>query len=89
MSTTPIVFGGERDITSSPFNVGDYVNVRCLVNSITGGQGAGGRVNLTVDTPGIVGQAVGVTLSVSPSQCRRSQGGISQPGPYQPNSTGQ
>ena len=63
----------EQDITSSPFNVGDFVNVRCLVTAADG-LGAGGRVALTVDTPGNVGEAQGVSFSVSPTQCRRSQG---------------
>ena len=81
MGASPILFGGERDSTSSPFNVGDIVSVRCLVNSVTGGQGAGGRVNLTVETPGNVGEAHGVTLSVSPIQVRRANGSVSQPAP--------
>jgi hypothetical protein len=63
----------EQDITSSPFTAGDYVNVRCLVTAADG-LGAGGRVTLLVDTPGNIGEAAGVTLSVSPTQCRRSLG---------------
>lgn len=67
----------ERDITGAPFNVGDYVNVRCKVTSITthgsgGTGGAGDDVLLTVQTPGNVGEKAGVTLTVSPVQCRRA-----------------
>lgn len=69
-----MAISGDQAVDSSPFNVGDYVNVRCLVLSITGGQGAGGSVNLVVDTAGNVGEKTGVLLSVSPVQCRRSQG---------------
>jgi hypothetical protein len=68
-----MAIAGDQDLFGSPFNVGDYVNVRCLVNSLTG-RGAGGTVNLTVDTPGNVGEVAGVTFNVSPVQCRRSQG---------------
>jgi hypothetical protein len=81
MATTPILFKGERDVTSSPFNLGDVVSVRCTVLSVTGGQGAGGRVNLAVEVAGNVGEAQGVTLSVSPIQCRRANGSVAQPAP--------
>ena len=76
-----MAIAGDQDVTSSPFNVGDIVSVRCIVNSITGGQGSGGSVNLTVETAGNVGEVAGVTLSVSPVQCHRAQGSIAQPLP--------
>jgi hypothetical protein len=63
-----------QDQNSSYYNVGDVISVRCIVNSISGGQGAGGEVNLTVETPGVVGQISNVNLSVSPVQCRRMNG---------------
>lgn len=67
----------ERDITGAPFVVGDYVSVRCKVTSIatSGANGTGGpadSVTLTVQTPGNVGEKQGVTLVVSPVQCRRA-----------------
>ena len=62
-----------QDITSSPFSAGDFVNVRCKVLSIVG-TGSGAAVNLVVDTPGNVGERAGVLLTVSSTQCRRSQG---------------
>jgi len=67
----------ERDIFGSPFKVGDYVVVRCKVTSITtsGDNGTGGaadQVTLTVETPGNVGEQTGVTLVVSPVQCRHT-----------------
>ena len=78
----------ERDITSSPFSAGDYVNVRCLVTDILDSNGGhnlshsfADRVQCLVDTPGNIGEATGVTISVSPSQCRRSMGSIGQPLP--------
>jgi hypothetical protein len=73
----------ERDITGAPFTVGDYVMVRCAVTSIapvaTGGNGgAADLVTLTVETPGNIGEQHGVTLVVSPVQCRRA-GNSNQP----------
>jgi hypothetical protein len=67
----------ERDIFGARFVVGEYVMVRCLVNSIAtsganGTGGAGDAVTLTVETPGNVGEKAGVTLVVSPVQCRRA-----------------
>ena len=67
----------ERDIFGAPFVVGDYVMVRCKVTSITasaagGNGGAADSVLLTVETPGNVGEQAGVTLTVSPVQCRRA-----------------
>lgn len=67
----------ERDIFGAPFSVGTYVNVRCLVTGITthgagGTGGAGDDVLLTVETPGNVGEKAGVTLTVSPVQCRKA-----------------
>lgn len=67
----------ERDITGAPFDVGDYVSVRCKVTSITtsaasGTGGAADSVLLTVQTPGNVGEKTGVTFTVSPVQCRRA-----------------
>lgn len=64
----------ERDIKGSPFVVGNYVMVRCLVTAITpsavgGNGGAADSVALTVETPGNVGEKAGVTLVVSPVQC--------------------
>ena len=60
------------DVTSARFNIGDVVSVRCIVNNVTGGNGSGARVALTVETDGNVGEAAGVTLSVSPVQCRKA-----------------
>ena len=64
----------ERDIKGSPFNVGDYVMVRCLVTTITpsaagGNGGPADTVGLTVETPGNVGEKQGVSFNVSPVQC--------------------
>jgi hypothetical protein len=64
----------ERDVKGSPFTVGDYVMVRCLVTSIApsaagGNDGAADSVSLTVETPGNIGEKAGVTLVVSPVQC--------------------
>jgi hypothetical protein len=73
----------ERDITGATFNVNEYVMVRCLVKSIQpvaagGNGGAADLVTLVVETPGNVGEQQGVTLVVSPVQCRRC--GISYQG---------
>ena len=67
----------ERDIFGAEFSVGDYVMVRCRVTSIApsavgGNGGAADAVSLTVETPGNVGEKAGVTLVVSPVQCRRT-----------------
>ena len=67
----------ERDIFGVPFEVGTYVNVRCLVQSIVtmGAGGTGGAadlVTLLVETPGNVGEQQNVTLVVSPVQCRKA-----------------
>jgi hypothetical protein len=66
----------EHDIFGSPFEVGTYVNVRCLVTAFTptpnGFGGSGDRVSLTVESPGNAGEVVGVTLVVSPVQCRKA-----------------
>jgi len=67
----------EHDKSGAPFSVGTYVHVRCLVTGITtsaanGTGGAADRVALTVETPGNVGEAAGVTLSVSPVQCKKA-----------------
>ena len=64
----------ERDIKGSPFNVGDYVMVRCLVTTITpsaagGNGGPADTVGLTVETPGTTGEVHGVSFNVSPVQC--------------------
>ena len=64
----------ERDGKGSPFNVGDYVMVRCLVTNLTpvatgGNGGPADLVALTVETPGNVGEQQNVTLTVSPVQC--------------------
>ena len=64
----------ESDIFGSDIIVGDSVLVRCTVTSITpsaaGTGGAGDSLLLTVETPGNVGEKAGVTLTVSPVQCR-------------------
>ncbi len=65
----------EADINGSDIIVGDSVLVRCTVTAIVpstpaGPGGSGDRLTLSVDTPGNVGEAQGVTLSVSPVQCR-------------------
>jgi hypothetical protein len=67
----------ERDIFGAPFNVGNYVLVRCLVQSITpvaagGNGGAADLVTCLVETPGNAGEKQGVTFVVSPVQCRRA-----------------
>jgi hypothetical protein len=67
----------ERDISGAPFTVGTYVFVRCLVTSLTpvaagGNGGPADLVGLTVETPGNVGEIHGVTLTVSPVQCRKA-----------------
>ena len=64
----------EKDIFGHDFKVGTVVMVRCIVTSITpasqGFGGSGDSVLLTVETPGNVGEKAGVTLTVSPVQCR-------------------
>lgn len=66
----------EHDIFGAPFEVGTYVNVRCLVTAFTptpnGFGGSGDRVTCLVETPGNVGEAAGVTFAVSPVQCRKA-----------------
>ena len=68
----------ECDINRSEFTVGDYVSVRCLVTAITPVQtgssnfgGSGDSVSLTVQSPN-TNDKVGVTLVVSPQQCRKA-----------------
>ena len=65
----------EQDILGSDFIVGDSVLVRCTVLSITpstpaGYGGSGDSISLIVETPGNAGEKAGVTLTVSPVQCR-------------------
>ena len=67
----------ERDRFSTPFTVGTYVMVRCLVSAITpaapGGKGgAADLITCVVESPGNVGEQVGVTFQVSPIQCKRT-----------------
>lgn len=67
----------ERDLKGSPFVVGDYVMVRCLVTAITpvssgGNGGPADLVALAVEVSGNVGEQTGVTLTVSPVQCRKA-----------------
>jgi hypothetical protein len=67
----------ERDIFGAEFTVGDYVMVRCKVTAIApsavgGNGGAADAVSLTVESPGNVGEIIGVTLVVSPVQCRKA-----------------
>ena len=67
----------ERDINGHAFAVGDYVNVRCLVASITpspanGLGGAADSINCTAETPGNIGEFHNVNFSVSPTQCRKA-----------------
>ena len=68
----------ENDIFRANFTVGDYVMVRCLVTNITPVQtglnnfgGSGDSVFLTVESPNTNDKS-GVTLVVSPQQCRRA-----------------
>ncbi len=73
----------EQDIMGADILVGDSVLVRCTVVSITpstpaGPGGSADRLLLSVDTPGNVGEAQGVTLSVSPVQCRFAGNGYGQ-----------
>ena len=69
MSTSTI----EKDIFGYNFAVGTAVSVRCVVTSITpatqGFGGAGDSVLLTVESPN-TNDKTGVTLTVSPQQCR-------------------
>ncbi len=66
----------EKDIFGHNFTVGTVVAVRCIVQSITPAQpgnnlgGSGDTVNLLVETQGNAGEKTGVTLAVSPVQCR-------------------
>ena len=64
----------EKDMFGHNFVVGTAVTVRCIVQSITPNQngfgGSGDTVNLIVETVGNVGEKTGVTLAVSPVQCR-------------------
>jgi hypothetical protein len=64
----------ESDIFGADIIVGDSVLVRCTVTAITpsaaGNGGSGDRLTLSVETPGNIGEAQGVTLQVSPVQCR-------------------
>lgn len=72
------LFTGDRDVESSPFNVGDIVAVHMLVTSIVG-TGAGAVVTGTVENPGNVGGVSGISIAVGPQQTRRATGSISQP----------
>jgi len=67
----------ERDKSGAPFNVGDYVHVRCLVASITpvaagGVGGAADLVTCVVETPGNIGEQSNVSFVVSPVQCKKA-----------------
>lgn len=76
----------EQDILGSGILVGDSVLVRCTVTAITPSSpagtlvpgGAGDRLTVTVDTPGNVGEAQGVSFQVSPVQCRFAGNGYGQ-----------
>jgi hypothetical protein len=65
-----------KDIFARDITVGTYVYVRCLVTAVNGAgpvyAGAGDTVNLTVETPGNVGERAGVSFLVSPVQCRHT-----------------
>jgi hypothetical protein len=81
------------DINASPFNVGDYVNVRCLVVAITDQNGSlppngsfADLITCVVDAPGDIGEKQNVQIIVSPVQVRRSQGLVSPP-TVTPNNT--
>lgn len=78
----------ERDIFGSQFGVGDEVLIRGIVTSVvsastnapiptSGVGGSADRVSVLVDTNSLPGEVVGLTVVVSPVQCRRAQGGIS------------
>lgn len=61
-----------QDIYGAAIAVGTVVNIRCTIISITnGGVGAGAAVNVSVETPGLVGQR-SASFTVSPSQCRKA-----------------
>jgi len=76
-----------HDINGSPFSVGDEVQLRGIVTSITSASGSTGgsagsldsfggsadSVLVTIDTPGNAGEKV-ATVTVSPVQCRRAAG---------------
>jgi hypothetical protein len=78
-AVVPVQFGGDRDLNSAPFNTGDIVALRATVNSITG-TGAGAVVSVSLEQTGTLNQQ-SATFNVSPQQCRRAQGSISQPLP--------
>ena len=59
-----------RDVTGSPFVVGTYVNVRCIVTAISG-FGAGCSVTCQPVLAGNVGEQ-NTSFNVSPVQCRRA-----------------
>lgn len=67
----------ERDINGQAFTTGDYVLVRCIVQSITpaaagGLGGAGDSIVCLVETPGNVGEKQNVTFTVGPAQIRKA-----------------
>lgn len=67
----------ERDIFGAPFSLGTYVNVRCKVTAITpnaagGTGGPADLITLVVQSPGNVGELVGVTFQVTASQIRKA-----------------
>jgi hypothetical protein len=72
----------EHDINGSPFGLNDEVQVRGIVTAVTsasgntasGYGGSADRVTILVDVNGNSGEAVGVTFTVSPVQCRRAAG---------------
>lgn len=61
----------DLDVNGATFNVGDRVQVRGTVTAITA-PGSGGRVTVAVDVAGNAGEATGVTMVVSPVQCRKA-----------------
>ncbi len=74
----------EHDVNGSDFTVGDEVQLRGRVTSITSASGnlgtgfdpfggAADSVLVTIDVAGNVGEKV-ATVTVSPVQCRRAQG---------------
>lgn len=81
MSNTALA---EYDVFGSPFAVGDEVLIRGIVTALTSASGAtsgfGGSADsvvVLVDTNGLAGEKTGVSVTVSPVQCRRAQGATS------------
>lgn len=69
-----------QDVNGSPFGISDVVSVRFVVNSLSG-KGSGSSLSLTTENPGNIVGFISTTLTASPNQVRRAQGGLTQPPP--------